>query len=163
MLVSSSVGSEGQDSHTSKKKATAAPPLTSESMCIVVYSIFKSLTITHDSYILDEVSIFSLTAVSGDCPTLPELLKLKVPQWVADKYKTFGIFLLNDETGVKTAIIKAKCHSDPEEITMEILSDWLQGKGTGVSWESLIETLRNCGLSYRADQIQMSLDQHKSS
>ena len=110
-----------------------------------------------------QCSVFSLTAVSGDCPTLPELLKLKVPQWVADKYKTFGIFLLNDETGVKTAIIKAKCLSDPEEITMEILSDWLQGKGTGVSWESLIETLRNCGLSYRADQIQMSLDQHKSS
>ena len=82
---------------------------------------------------------------------------------MGDKYDLFGTFLLNDETGTKMAIIRDNCRGNPERITMAILSDWLQGKGTGVSWESLIETLRNCGLSYRADQIQMALDQHKSS
>ena len=107
--------------------------------------------------------MFSLTAVSGYCPTLPELLRLSIPQWVGDQYKLFGTFLLNDETGSEMGIIKSNCHGQAKEITMTVLEAWLQGKGIGVSWESLIETLRSCGLVYRAEQIQMALDQRKSS
>ena len=151
-----SAGSESKNSRTYKKQATAAPPLTSKWMCVVGPK--------YNNYIFDDVSMFYLTAVSGDGPTLPELLQLNILQWVADKYKSFGTVLLNDVTGTKMAIIRDKCRGDhPERITMEILRDWLQGKGIDVSWESLIETLRKCGLSYRADQIQMALDQHKFS
>ena len=35
----------------------------------------------------------------GEFPSLPELLRLKIPQHVATKHKTFGIFLLDDATG----------------------------------------------------------------
>ena len=99
----------------------------------------------------------SLHAVSGDRPTLPELLELDIPQWVADQYDSFGTFLLNDETGTKMAIIRDNCRGNPKKITMEILSDWLQGDGIGVSWDSLIETLQKCKLSFRAEQIRMAL------
>ena len=99
----------------------------------------------------------SLTPVSGDCPTLPELLELDIPQWVADKYDCFGTFLLNDETGTMMAIIRDHCRGNPEKITMMILRRWLQGEGTDVSWESVIKTFQKCKLSFRAEQIRMAL------
>ena len=46
------------------------------------------------------------TPVSGERPTLPELLKIKIPLCVRDKYESFGVFLLNDTTGDKVAVIK---------------------------------------------------------
>ena len=44
-------------------------------------------------------------------------------------------------------------------MAMEVLREWLAGKGVEVSWDSLIATLRDCGLSLMADQIQMALDE----
>ena len=41
--VASSAESEGQDSHTSMKQGTAAPPLASECMCSVLHSTHRSL------------------------------------------------------------------------------------------------------------------------
>ena len=151
------VGSEGPDSHTSKKRTTAAPPLTSKRMCSVVYSIIRVLIGFYSSVHVFICLCLSLPAVSGDCPTLPELLELDIPQWVADQYDSFGTFLLNDETGTKMAIIKNDCRGQAKEITIAALRAWLQGDGTGVSWESLIETLQKCKLPFRAEQIRMAL------
>ena len=95
--------------------------------------------------------------VTGENPTLPELLQLEIPLRVRDKYESFGVFLLNDVTGDKVAIIKDRCHGDPEKITYEILREWVRGRGITVSWESLIETLRKCKLSMLAGQIEMTL------
>ena len=49
-----------------------------------------------------------------------------------------------------------------EEMTMQVLREWLAGKGVEVSWESLIATLRNSKLKLMADQIQIALDQLRS-
>ena len=95
--------------------------------------------------------------VSGEHPALPELLELKVPLRVRDKYESFGIFLLNDDTGDKVAVIKDRCRDDPEKVTLAILRDWVRGCGVTVSWESLVETLRKCEISLLADQIEMAL------
>ena len=70
--------------------------------------------------------------VSGECPALPELLELKVPLRVGDEYKAFGIFLLNDDTGDKMAVITKRCRGDPEDITYEVLRDWVRGRGVTV-------------------------------
>ena len=43
-------------------------------------------------------------------------------------------------------------------MAMEVLREWLAGKGAEVSWDSLISTLRDCELSLMAEQIQMALD-----
>ena len=92
--------------------------------------------------------------ILGERPTLPELLRLRVLQQVGTNYFTFGIFLLNDETGSRVDIIEDECHGKPERITRKILQEWLEGKGIPLTWESLIKTLRDTGLSILADQIE---------
>ena len=93
---------------------------------------------------------------SGEQPTLPELLCLKVPQEVGANYSTFGIFLLNDRTGGRIRSFKKECQGDAEDVMLRILEEWLEGKGLPVMWESLVKTLRNIDLSVLADQIQAS-------
>ena len=55
-------------------------------------------------------------------------------------------------------IIRKRFHGDPEDMAMELLREWLAGKGVEVSWESLIATLRDSKLLFMAEQIQMALD-----
>ena len=50
--------------------------------------------------------------------------------------------------------IKVGCLGIPENITHKILQEWLEGKGLPVTWQSLIQTLRDSELSALADQIQ---------
>ena len=66
-------------------------------------------------------------------------------------------FLINDDTGDKMAVITKRCRGDPEDITYEVLREWVRGRGVTVSWESLVETLRKCEISLLADQIEMVL------
>ena len=93
---------------------------------------------------------------SGERPSLPELLRLKVPQQVGANYSTFGIILLNDRTGSQVESIEEYCLRNPEKITRKILQEWLEGKGVPVTWESLVQTLRDTNLSTLADEIQAS-------
>ena len=71
------------------------------------------------------------------------------------KYKSFGIFLLDDKAGNRVDIIEHNCRGDAENITMEVLKKWLNGKGTEVSWKNLVKTLRKCKINFLADQIEM--------
>ena len=93
---------------------------------------------------------------SGEQPSLPELLRLKVPQQVGANYSTFGIFLLNDRTGSRVQSLKQACLGNPEDVMLRILQEWLEGKGLPVTWESLVQTLRDTNLSTLADEIQAS-------
>ena len=102
--------------------------------------------------------LYIFIAVTGKTPTLPQLLDLEIPHHVGVKYMVFGIYLLGDVDGNRVHIIKKDCSGKAEEITLAILTEWLSGKGTPVSWESLIETLRKCKIGYLADQIQMALE-----
>ena len=106
--------------------------------------------------------VFLSAPVSGSRPTLPQLLTMDLPLRVGDRFETFGVLLLDDETGDKMAIMREKFMRDPERVTMEVLKEWLAGKGVEVSWESLIETLRKSKLKLMADQIQIALDQLRS-
>ena len=99
------------------------------------------------------------TAGSTPRPTLPKLVKLDLPSQVAPNISTFGILLLEDKYGNKMDIIKKKALGDPLEMAIEVLREWLAGRGVEVTWESLIDTLRDCELTVMAEQIQMSLDQ----
>ena len=87
-------------------------------------------------------------------PSLPELLRLKVHQQVGANYSMFGIFLLNDKTGSRIDSIEEYCRGNPEKITRKILQEWLEGKGLPVTWETLIQTLREVELTVLADHIQ---------
>ena len=75
----------------------------------------------------------------------------------AVKYGRFGILLLNDETGSTISIIKKAKGSDPEEITNEIFSRWIEGEGRDDeprSWSTLVKYLRQVELNTVADEIE---------
>ena len=94
---------------------------------------------------------------SGDPPSLPELLRLRVPQQVGAHYSIFGIILLNDETGSRMRSFKQASLGDPEDVVLRVLQEWLEGKGLPVTWESLIQTLRDTDLSVLADKIALKI------
>ena len=54
-------------------------------------------------------------------------------------------------------IIRDNHQGRVEKMTMQVLREWLAGKGVEVSWESLIATLRKSKLKLMADQIQIAL------
>ena len=74
----------------------------------------------------------------------------------------FGTFLLQDDHGNKMNNIRANHQGRPEDMGMEVLREWLAGKGVEVSWESLMATLEKSKLHLMAEQIQMALDQLRS-
>ena len=51
------------------------------------------------------------------------------------------------------AIISENCRGRPKDMAMEVLREWLAGKGVEVSWNSLIETLKKSKDSFLAEQI----------
>lgn len=84
---------------------------------------------------------------------MPKLLRfplksgriINIPQQVGAYYCTFGILLLNDETGVQVDAITTQYRGDVEKINFEILKLWMRGKGKPVSWDTLIGVLKDIG------------------
>ena len=73
-------------------------------------------------------------------------------------YEHFGIRLLEDSKGIKIKGIEKSKRGDPVDITVDILRQWLQGKGrTPVTWRTLVECLRESGLNVPADYIEAAL------
>ena len=109
-------------------------------------------------YITNVYDLSNVICIIGTSkhPTLPQLLELDIPLHVADKYESFGIFLLNDN-GSTINSIKSDCHYITADITTAILKKWLQGVSMDVTWESLVEVLRKCKLFSLADNIQEEL------
>ena len=91
-------------------------------------------------------------------PTLPELLRFKIPKQVGADYRTFGIFLLDDTIGSTVDGISAEieCQGRPDRITTRILQEWVGGRGAALTWDTLVKTLRDCELNVLADHIQAS-------
>ena len=60
-------------------------------------------------------------------------------------------------------IIELK-HGDPVDITVEILKQWLKGKGRMPNtWQTLVKCLRDTDLYVLADNIENSLSEHHGS
>ena len=86
-------------------------------------------------------------------PTLPQLMRLKIPEKVGGRYRKFGILLLDDDTGNLVEIAEKSCHYQPDDIVTSILSKWLQEEPTPVTWDTLTNVLRDCGLQTLADYV----------
>ena len=69
----------------------------------------------------------------------------------------FGILLLNDETGAEVSAIVSKYREDAEQINLEILRLWIEGKGKPLSWDVLIDVLKGIGLNSLAKDIDNGL------
>ena len=84
-------------------------------------------------------------------PTLPQLMRLKIPEKVGGNYREFGTLLLKDDTGCLVDIARESCHYQADDIVTSILRKWLQEGPTPVTWDNLIQVLRDCGLQTLAD------------
>ena len=83
--------------------------------------------------------------------------KINIPQKIGTKYSQFGVQLLNDETGEEIDAVVAKCREDAEQINFEILKLWVRGKGKPLSWDVLIDVLKDIGLGTLASDIKDGL------
>ena len=103
-------------------------------------------------------------------PTLPALRHFPVDVAVfidiaieiGPDYEKFGTLLLEDKNGVKVKSIKMSKRDDPVDITVEILQQWLQGKGRmPITWQTLVKCLRDIDLNVLADKIDHSLSKQE--
>ena len=81
-------------------------------------------------------------------------MRLKIPEKVGVQYRKFGTLLLNDDTGNQVEIAEKSYHYQPEDIVTIILRKWLQEGPTPVTWDNLMQVLRDCGLQTLADYVQ---------
>ena len=79
--------------------------------------------------------------------------KIEIFKEIGCKYYRFGINLLNDDRGTFITSIEHKFRSDPDEINLRILQEWVSGRGKPLTWDSLIEVLRDIELDRLADEI----------
>ena len=99
---------------------------------------------------------------TGGQPTLIELVRFRgrdrrinIPQEISTKYHQFGILLLEDTNRARVRNMEHKHRGDAEQINMEILEEWISGRGRKpVSWEILTEVLRDVELSQLAGDIE---------
>lgn len=99
-----------------------------------------------------------------DKPTLVECMRfpgrerrINIPLEIGLYYVMFGVLLLGDHFGKKIQIFARKHDSDAELINMDILQEWIDGRGRcPVTWTTLTEVLRECDLSVLASEIEAS-------
>ena len=91
-------------------------------------------------------------ATEAETPSLPKLLDLDIHKDVGPNYKIFGTFLLRDKTGMVVEGIRY-CYRSPQDITLQILQEWLIGRGESITWQSLIKALRSSDLNVLADRV----------
>ena len=98
--------------------------------------------------------------LQSDLPTLPDCLEFRgkeriinLPKEIGTRYLPFGKLLLEDDTGMLVDSIVRK-HSDSQQIKIEILEQWIAGKGKHpVNWKTLAKVLYDIELSTLAEEI----------
>lgn len=111
--------------------------------------------------ILSLPSIMQQTTVS-----LPQLVSFKtvsgsinVLERIGTHCRELGVLLLDDTTGEITKAIEVQYNYDATKIIFEIFGRWILGKGKlPVSWATLVEVLKEIGLSELAKEMQQSLN-----
>ena len=112
-----------------------------------------------------------LLSADDHLPTLHELRHFPVKDGhkdlvaeIKNDYQIFGTLLLKDEIGNTVAGIEKAKQGNPEDITVEVMHQWLQEKGRmPVIWETLVECLREANLNAVAGYIEDALSQQHSS
>ena len=100
-----------------------------------------------------------------DDPNLPDLRQFPVRNGVKDivaeiqnDYSHFGTILLEDKNGNIVKGIERAKREDPVDVTVEIVRQWLQGKGRKpVTWSTFAECLKESNLYVAAEDIERAL------
>lgn len=122
------------------------------------------MTSTHFSFSFVVIALASGLLTST--PTFPEFVNFKtssgssinIVEKIGVHYSKLGRMLLNDETGAITKEIVYQNPLDVEAMNTEILKEWLKGqRRQPVTWCTLIDILKEIGLSDLAEMIQDNL------
>ena len=82
--------------------------------------------------------------------------KINIPQEIGVEYYKFGLFLLEDDSGARIQSIAHQYMNNPEQINMEVLRQWLTGKGKHpITWKTLTEVLHDIELNTLAREIEI--------
>ena len=106
------------------------------------------------SYMCNSYNACKFKSTGDDLPSMPQMLRFKVPELVGDVFFKFGVLLLNDTTGQKMTVIKQDCGDDNSHIVRVTLKKWIKGEGLPVKWKTLVKTLRDCDLISLAAEIE---------
>lgn len=83
---------------------------------------------------------------------------INITEQIGTHYKALGIQLLEDTTASITNAIEKECLLKATDINLKIFERWIVGQGRKpITWASLIEVLRNIGLSELAYEIETNL------
>ena len=81
--------------------------------------------------------------------------KINIPQEILVNYHQFGVLLLEDDNAVRIRPIVHKHKDDAEQINMEVLEDWIKGRGRQpVTWKTLADVLHSIELNTLAGDIE---------
>ena len=81
-----------------------------------------------------------------------------IAEEIGTDYELFAILLLEDNNGNKIKIIEKNKRGDVVDINVEILRQWLRGKGRRpVTWQTLIQCIRDSKLTVLSERIESSL------
>ena len=80
--------------------------------------------------------------------------RINIPQEISREYHQFAVLLLEDSTGARIRSMEQKHSNSPEEVNMNILEQWIEGKGRKpATWRTLVEVLYDVQLSTLAGDI----------
>ena len=81
--------------------------------------------------------------------------RINIPQEIGINYYQFGLLLLEDDTGTRIQALTHKHMKDAEQINMEVLQQWLAGRGKcPITWKTLSEILQDIELNTLAREIE---------
>ena len=125
--------------------------------------VSTSITTTRPRVILTCGLFFVVSRRTKSVPTLLDLIAIKgvdgkplrvIETIAADKYKKFGMFLLQDMNGVTVDLIeKDHISKGAENVTQAILQKWLTSDAPTRTYQHLIECLRQSELGALAELI----------
>ena len=104
--------------------------------------------ITHSSYETDDrPTILALKGIKGrDGLDIIETIAAN------DHYRTFGMYLLHDENGLKIELIEKSKQNSPKKVVEGIVRDWLQ-QDPSSNYYHLIDCIRKSRMETFAQEI----------
>ena len=88
--------------------------------------------------------------------------KIEISQEVASNFHFFGTLLLEDSYGAVVASIAKEFESDLEQASLEILRQWVEGRGKQpVTWDTLIKVIREMEYESLAAEIEATLSEEQ--
>ena len=88
-----------------------------------------------------------------------EKQNLKIIQGTCTHYSNLAMYLLEDDNCEIVDCFEEKYHHDPEKIVAAVYKKWISGTGKRpVSWQTLVDVLREIELNSLADEIEIALN-----